>query len=169
MFFFWEEKNLCAFSDVNWETIFSTDLGDMQLKTVKYACTQNPAEGWAGDVTTLLTWLDNLMAFLTASVHNLLTLNKLKVPLCNLTPEPRRVRWRVGATRVLLHQWRGLQNHSRAVRNAAPNTDGASRAQLCKSPWFVRNHISQAALSRSHQLLRAFFSQVSGWWDGFPR
>lgn len=62
-FFFWEEKSLYDFSDVNWEAIFSTDLGDMQLKTVKFACTQDSSEGWAGDVITFLTWLDNLIFF----------------------------------------------------------------------------------------------------------
>lgn len=119
-----------------------------------------------------LTWQPYIL--LTASVHNFLTLYKLKLPLCNLTLEPTWVRTRVGAMRFLRPKRRwltitGLQNHNRAVHNAAPNTGGASRAQLCRSPWFVRNQISGAPLSRSHQLPWTFFSKVSGWSDGFPR
>lgn len=80
-----------------------------------------------------LTWQPYIL--LTAFVHNFLALNKLKVPLCNLTPELRRVRMRVGARRFLLlkQKWltiTGQQNPTQAVCNTTPNTDRASRAQV---------------------------------------
>lgn len=99
---FLRRKSLCAFSDENWEAIFSMDLRDVQLKNVKFACIQNLTEGWAGYVTTFLTWLDNTNILLTAPVCNPVTLNKLNVPLCNSTLQPTRVRRRMETPRFLL-------------------------------------------------------------------
>lgn len=99
-----------------------------------------------------LTWQPYIL--LTAFVHNFLALNKLKVPLCNLTPEPTRVRMRVVARRFLLpkQNWltiTGLQNPTWTVCSTAPNANGASRAQLCRSPYFVRNLTFEEELSRN--------------------
>lgn len=99
---FFSQKKKSAFSDENWEAIFSMDLRDMQLKNVKFACIQNLTEGWAGHVTTFLAWLDNPNILLTAPVDNSLTLNKLNVPLCNPTLQLTQVRRRMETSRFLL-------------------------------------------------------------------
>lgn len=135
---------------MNWEAIFSIDLRDMQLKTVKFACTQGSNWRLSRRCYNIshLTWQPSIL--LTASVHNFLTLNKLKVPLCNLTLEPREPPHFCFPSST---GWPsiGLQNHKQAAHDAALNMDGVSRAQLCSS-WFVRHQISETALSGSHQL-----------------
>lgn len=97
-----------------------------------------------------LTWQPYIL--LTAFMHNFLALNKLKVPLCNLTPELMRVRMRVGARRFLLpkQNWltiSGLQNSTWAACNTTPNADGASRAQVplvLPETWLLRKNWAEA-------------------------
>lgn len=152
-FFFWEEKSVWFF----WCELRSYILHRSWRHAIK-DCQICMHAGFNWRLSrrcyniSHLTWQPYIL--LTAFVHNFLALNKLKVPLCNVTPEPMRVRMRVGARRFLLpkQNWltiTGLQNPTRAVCSTAPNADGASRAQLCRSPCFVRNVTFEEELSRS--------------------
>lgn len=91
-------------------------------------------------------------------MYNFLTLNKLKVPLCNLTLEPMQVRNRAGARRFLLvkwfladHRWSAKSQPSspqhRTKYDCSEQNAGLQVPLVCQKPDFCAvKHKPSAAL-----------------------
>lgn len=92
-----------------------------------------------------LTWQPYIL--LTAFVHNFLALNKLKVPLCNLTPELTRVRMReISASQAELADHYIAKSHLSSLQHHAKRrwSKQGTGAPVLSETWLLRKNWAEA-------------------------